>query len=86
MVWLIGASALAALGLLARGYFIAEARARRRRERSNRPITSRKRGPTVRLAVKTDKRNETGKEITFWTRGPLRVNRSGQYEHNDLPP
>ena len=29
MVWLIGASVLAALGLLARGYFSAEARARR---------------------------------------------------------
>ena len=55
MVWLIGASALAALGLLARGYFSAEARARRRREKSNRPLISRKRGPTVRLAVKVDK-------------------------------
>ena len=55
MVWLIGAVALAALGLLARGYFSAEAKARRRRERSNRPLASRKRGPTVRLAVKAPK-------------------------------
>jgi hypothetical protein len=55
MVWLLGASTIAALGLLARGYFGTEARARRRREKSNRPLISRKRGPTVRLAVKTDK-------------------------------
>ena len=55
MVWLLGASILAALGLLARGHFSPEAQARRRREKSNRPIISRKRGPTVRLAVKTDK-------------------------------
>jgi hypothetical protein len=55
MVWLIGASALAALGLLARGHFSPEARARRRREKSNRPLISRKRGPSVRLAVKADK-------------------------------
>ena len=55
MVWLLGASILAALGLLARGHFSTEAQARRRREKSNRPIISRKRGPTVRLAVKTDK-------------------------------
>ena len=37
MVWLIGVIALAALGLLARGHFNAEARARRRRDKSNRP-------------------------------------------------
>ena len=55
MVWLIGASALAALALLARGYFSTEARARRRRDKSNRPIISRKRGPTVRLAAKVNK-------------------------------
>ena len=54
MVWLIGIVAVAGT-LLARGYFNAEARARRRRERSNRPLISRKRGPTVRLAVKVDK-------------------------------
>ena len=55
MVWLIGMIALAAFGLLARGYFNPEARARRRRDKSNRPLISRKRGPTVRLAVNTDK-------------------------------
>jgi hypothetical protein len=55
LVWLVVGVALAALGLLARDRFSAEARARRRREKSNRPLISRKRGPTVRLAVKVDK-------------------------------
>ena len=55
LVWLIGIIALAALWVLARRHFSAEARARRRREKSNRPIISRKRGPTVRLAVKVDR-------------------------------
>ena len=55
MFWLIGFVALATSWVLARGHFSAEARARRRRERSNRPVISRKRGPTVRLAVKVDK-------------------------------
>jgi hypothetical protein len=55
MVWLLGASTIAALGLLARGHFSPEARARRRREKSNRPLISRKRGPTVRLAAKVNK-------------------------------
>jgi hypothetical protein len=55
MFWLIGIVALAALWVMARGHFSAEARARRRRERSNRPVISRKRGPTVRLAVNVDK-------------------------------
>ena len=55
MLWLIGIIALAALWVLTRGHFSAEARARRRREKSNRPLISRKRGPTVRLAVKVDK-------------------------------
>jgi hypothetical protein len=55
MVWLIGIIAVAALWLLARGYFNPEARSRRRRDKSNRPVISRKRGPTVRLAVDVDK-------------------------------
>jgi hypothetical protein len=55
LVWLIGIIALAVLWALARGRFTPEARARRRREKSNRPLISRKRGPTVRLAVKVDK-------------------------------
>jgi hypothetical protein len=55
MIWLIGIVALAALGVLARSHFSAEAKARRRREKSNRPVISRKRGPTVRLAAKVGK-------------------------------
>ena len=55
MVWFIGIGAFAALWFLARGHFSTEARARRRRDKSNRPLISRKRGPTVRLAAKVDK-------------------------------
>jgi hypothetical protein len=53
--WLIGMIAVAALWLLTRSYFNPEARARRRRDKSNRPVISRKRGPSVRLAVDVDK-------------------------------
>ena len=52
VVWLIGIIAFAVAFFLLHGHFSAEARARRRRERSNRPVISRKRGPTVKLAVK----------------------------------
>jgi hypothetical protein len=55
LIWLIGLGALAALWVLARGHLSAEARARRRRERSNRPLISRKRGPSVRLAAHVEK-------------------------------
>ncbi|MGO8931696.1 MAG: hypothetical protein ACLQU3_32985 [Limisphaerales bacterium] len=55
MVWLIGLLAFAVAFFLLRGYFSTEARARRRRERSHRPVVSRKQGPTVRLAVDVDK-------------------------------
>jgi hypothetical protein len=55
MVWLIVIIAAAALWVLARGYFNPEVRARRRRDKSNRPVISRKRGPTVQLAVDVDK-------------------------------
>jgi len=55
IVWLLGVIALA-LGLFCvRGHFSAEARARRRRERSNRPAISRKKGPTVKLAANVGK-------------------------------
>jgi hypothetical protein len=40
---------------LLRGRFSAEARARRRCERSNRPVISRKQGPTVKLTVNAGK-------------------------------
>ncbi len=53
--WLLGAIALGIVFFLLRGYFGAEARERRRRERSHRRVTSRKQGPTVKLAVNLDK-------------------------------
>jgi len=62
MVWLVGIAAIFGMWLLGRGRFTPEARARRRRDRSNRPLISRKRGPTVRLAVKTDKSDRDRKD------------------------
>ncbi len=56
-VWLIGIIVVASVLFLLRGYFTAEARERRRRERSHRRVISRKQGPTVRLAVDADKRD-----------------------------
>ena len=56
ILWLIGVLAVAVVFFLVRARFSAEARARRRREISNRPVVSRKKGPTVRLAVDVDKR------------------------------
>jgi len=53
--WLIGVFAFGMVFFLLRGRFSAEARARRRRERSNRPVISRKQGPTVKLAVNAGK-------------------------------
>jgi hypothetical protein len=55
VLWLIGIIAFAVALTLLRGYFTAEARARRRLARSHRPVISRKQGPTVRLAVDVDK-------------------------------
>ena len=55
VVWLTGMIVVAAFWLLARGYFKPEARARRRRDKSNRPVISRRRGPSVQLAVDVDK-------------------------------
>jgi len=53
--WLVGAIALGIVFFVLRGYFGAEARERRRRERSHRRVTSRKQGPAVKLAVNVDK-------------------------------
>ena len=54
-LWVMGIVTLG-VGLFSlRGHFTAEARARRRREKSHRPLISRKKGPTVRLAVNVDK-------------------------------
>jgi len=47
--------ALGILLFLLRGRFSAERRERRRREKSHRPVVSRKRGPSVRLAADVDK-------------------------------
>jgi hypothetical protein len=61
IVWLIGVLALGIVFFLLRGRFSVEARARRRREKSNRPVVSRKQGPTVRLAAHVDKPKRDGK-------------------------
>ncbi len=55
IVWLIGIIAFCLAFVLLRGRLSAEARERRRRERSHRPVISRKQGPTVKLAVNVDK-------------------------------
>ena len=54
ILWLIGAIGLGVVFFLVRGRFSAEARARRRREKSHQRVISRKQGPAVRLAVKVD--------------------------------
>jgi hypothetical protein len=54
VVWLAGISAFGVAFFALRGHFTAEARERRRREKSHRPVISRKQGPTVRLAVDVD--------------------------------
>jgi len=55
VVWVMGIIVLAAIFFLTRGLFSAEERGRRRRERSHGPVISRKKGPTVRLAVDVNK-------------------------------
>jgi len=55
VVWLSGMIVFAGALFLARRCFSPEARLRRRREKSNRRVISRKQGPTVRLAVDVDK-------------------------------
>ena len=54
VLWFMGVAALAAVLFWLRGRFSAEARERRRRDRSHRPVVSRKQGPTVKLAVNAD--------------------------------
>jgi len=61
VIWLIGIIAVAVAFFLLRGHFSAEARARRRREKSHRPVISRKQGPIVRLAVDVDRRKRNRK-------------------------
>jgi len=55
IVWLIGIIVLTVVFFLLRGLFTADARERRRRDKSHKPVVSRKQGPTVRLAVEVDK-------------------------------
>ena len=54
-VWLVGSIVLIAVILGIRHYLSAAAREARRRARSHGPVVSRKRGPSVRLAVDLDK-------------------------------
>lgn len=53
----LGVLVLGLLFVLLRGTFNRQRRAQRRRDRSHRPVISRRQGPTVRLAVKVDKPN-----------------------------
>jgi len=53
--WLIGLPALGLALFLVRNRFSAETRERRRRDKSHRPVISRKPGPTVKLAVNVEK-------------------------------
>jgi hypothetical protein len=55
VVWIVGAFACVSVFFLLRGRFSAETRERRRRDKSHRPVISRKPGPTVKLAVRVDK-------------------------------
>ena len=55
ILWLIGVPALGVVLVLLRGHFSAEARERRRLGQSHRPVSSRKQGPTVKLAVNVGK-------------------------------
>jgi hypothetical protein len=54
VLWLAAALSLGGLVVLLRSCLGAEARARRRRDRSHGPIVSRKRGPQIKLAVEVD--------------------------------
>jgi hypothetical protein len=51
VLWIVGIIVIAAIFLSARKHFTAEVRERRRRDRSHAPVVSRRRGPTVKLAV-----------------------------------
>jgi hypothetical protein len=61
ILWLLGIPAIGVLLFLLAGHFNAEARERRRRMRSHRPVVSRKPGPTVKFAVNTGKSKSRGK-------------------------
>ena len=53
-LWVVGFIVIAAIFLFLRRHFGAGARERRRRNRSHAPLVSRKRGPSVTLAVNAD--------------------------------
>jgi hypothetical protein len=53
--WLIGLPAIGLALFLLRRHFSAEARERRRRDRSHRRVVSSKQGPTVKLAANSGK-------------------------------
>ena len=55
ILWIIGVPALGVLLFLLGRHFNAKTRERRRRGKSHRPVVSRKKGPTIRLAVDVDK-------------------------------
>ena len=53
-LWIVGSILIAAIYLFVRRHFNAGARERRRRDRSHSRLVSRKRSPSVRLAVGVD--------------------------------
>ena len=55
VLWILGILVLAAVVFSVRGHFSADALERRRRERNRKPVISRKKGPTVKLAVDGEK-------------------------------
>jgi hypothetical protein len=61
ILWLFVVLVLGLLVVFMPGRFSAEKRERRRRDRSHKPVVSRKHGPTVRLAVDVDQPKNDGK-------------------------
>jgi hypothetical protein len=55
VVWLAGGALVGAILLLLRNRVSAEARERRRRERSHQRVVSKSKRPTVKLAVRTER-------------------------------
>ena len=55
VLWILGILVLATLFFSMRGHFTAEARERRRRDHNRGLVISRKKGPTVKLAVDAGK-------------------------------
>ena len=62
LFWLVVVVVLIGVMSLVRREFGSEARERRRREKSHRPVVSRKQGPSVKLAVEVGKSKRGGED------------------------